>query len=63
MTPEENAQLQSIEALRQAVVDLARAFEATADVTLPEFQQISQARDDLVALVMRMYESCIYKAD
>ncbi|HEY8578597.1 MAG TPA: hypothetical protein VIL72_01830 [Beijerinckiaceae bacterium] len=63
MTHDEKKQTDTIAALIQAVATLDETFARTQDVTLHEFQQISQARDDLADLVRRMYESVIYKDD
>lgn len=63
MTEPERRQLREIQALADAVRALADAYDQTADVTVHEFQQISQARDDLTELIRRMYEQAIYKDD
>ncbi|MDB5572409.1 MAG: hypothetical protein JWN93_3592 [Hyphomicrobiales bacterium] len=63
MTEPERRQLREIQALADAVRALADAYDQTGDVTVHEFQQISQARDDLTELIRRMYEQAIYKDD
>jgi hypothetical protein len=42
---------------------LRDSFDETGDVTMPEFMEVSHARDLLTDIVRRMYEKCIYKDD
>jgi hypothetical protein len=61
--PVEGVQPEVVENLLTAVARLRESFDATGDVTTPEFMCVSQARDDLNEVVRRMYEKCIYKDD
>lgn len=59
----EDLQPEIIDSLLTAVARLRERFEATGDVTTPEFMRVSQARDDLNEIIRKMYETCIYKDD
>lgn len=54
------------EGVKTLIADVRRlrdAFLASGDVTTFEFQQLSEARDELTNLVRLMYERAIYKDD
>lgn len=59
----DDIQPEIIDSLATAVARLRERFDATGDVTTPEFMRVSQARDDLNEVIRRMYETCIYKDD
>ncbi|MDB5596396.1 MAG: hypothetical protein JWM36_3357 [Hyphomicrobiales bacterium] len=59
----EGVQPEIVSKVISIVAELRASFEKTADVTVPEFMKLSQARDDLADLVRRMYEQCVYKDD
>jgi hypothetical protein len=59
----EGAQPQAVEEVVAAVERLRASFERTGDVTMPEFMQLTEARDVLADMIRRMYEKCIYKDD
>jgi hypothetical protein len=61
--PIEGVQPQAVEDVVAAVERPPASFELTGDITVPEFMQLTEARDVLADTVRRMYEKCVYKDD